>query len=73
MKELSAQGNKGVSDPLAGLRDYIIEDNSQYTKFKLPEGTKFIPSIEILQRNYNRMKYGINPINGTTTIITCFK
>ena len=73
MNELAKQGTQGVSDPLAGLRDYIIEDNFQRTVFKLPNGTKFLPSIEILERNYKRMKYKINPMSGTTSIVECYK
>ena len=73
MTELATQGSKGVSDPLQGLPDYIIEDNFIKTVFKLPAGTTFMPSIEILEKNYQRMKYGINPHDGTTHIVTCFK
>lgn len=73
MTDLTTQGSKGVSDPLQGLRDYIIEDNAVRTVFKLPAGTKFMPSLEILQRNYKRMKYNLNAMNGTTQIVTCFK
>lgn len=73
MNELATQGSKGVSDPLAGLREYIIEDNFIKTVFKLPAGTKFLPSLEILEKNYWRMRYNVNPFDATTNIVTCFK
>lgn len=74
MNELTRRGQTGVSDPLASVRDYIIEDTPQYTRFKLPPGTRYTPTVMLLEFNqYKSMKYKVNPMDMTTQIVTLYK
>ena len=64
----------GIADPLASVRQYIIEDNVVKTVFKLPPGTRYTPEIMLMEfGQYKRMKYHINPMDGTTTLVTLYK